>query len=188
MFDVKEGGMGRNRSWWGAAVVVAFGFAVTPVAAASSGTTFVSKSYGYSLTVPGAAKYWTSTYAIVAWSAGSLEPGGPAFDTFIDSRANRRYIIAARRLTDGETLMSWTTYFASRQALDCRGKPSRPSVLSDTPARVFFYACPDGIKGFAVTAIHAGRGYFMVVSSYGGTSADRTAFEIARHGFRFRRS
>lgn len=179
--------MGSLWTRLGVAVAVAVSLAGVSVAKAAPEAVFVSKMYGYALTVPGAAGYWTSTYAILSWSAGSLEPGGPSFDTFIDSRVNRRYIIGARRLKAGETLAAWTTFFASPQGLDCRTTPSEPSTLSGLPARVFSYTCPDGIKGYAITTTHKSHGYFMVVSSFGSTSADRAAFEVARQGFHFQR-
>jgi hypothetical protein len=43
----------------------------------------------------------------------------------------------------------------------------------------------DGWKGLAITALHNGRGYFMVVASQGSISSNRPAFEEARRSFRF---
>jgi hypothetical protein len=64
--------MRGNRVVCGAMVGFALGLAVASMAAATVAASFVSTTYAYSLTLPGPAKYWSSTYALIPWTAGSL--------------------------------------------------------------------------------------------------------------------
>jgi hypothetical protein len=165
---------------------------VPPVTAAPT-TKFVSKQYGYSVALPGSPSSWSSSFALVTWSAGSIEPRSPAFDTFTDTRADRLYLIAARRPPTGPTLAKWTAFFrtaffTSPVTVGCQKDGSLPnSTLSGVPARVFTYRCSDVPYGIGITAIHDHLGYMMLVASQGSTShaSDRSAFDAARRSFRF---
>jgi hypothetical protein len=54
-------------------------------------------------------------------------------------------------------------------------------------ARVFAFSCTDGYRVDAVTALHAGHGYFVFVASPTELSlaSDRRAFTSAQRSFRF---
>jgi hypothetical protein len=169
---------------WAIAAALLFVASVT----AAPTTKFTSKQYRYSVTFPGSPSAWTSRLAFVKWSIGSIKPGSPAFDTFTDTRADRFYLIAARRPPTGPTLAKWTRFFTSPQTLGCQTHGSlSSSTLSGVPARVFMYTCSDIPYGIGITAIHDHLGYFMLVSSRGSTSraSDRSAFDAARRSFRF---
>jgi hypothetical protein len=160
---------------------------VASAAAAAPATRFVSKQYGYSIVLAGGSSSWMSSYAFVAWSTGSVEPGSPAFDTFTDLRADRDYLVAARRRPTGSTLEKWTTSFISSSEWGCRTHSLSNSTLSGSPARVFTYTCSDVPYGIGITALHNHLGYLMLVASRGSTSraSDRSAFEAAQRSFRF---
>jgi hypothetical protein len=175
--------------WVAALCVVASALVLVPAAAAAPTTKFVSKQYGYSIVFPGGSSHWTSSFAFVRWSTGTISPGAPAFDTFRDLRVGRLYIIGARRLLAGSTLAKWTAIFVSNRGSNCATRPSSlsSSTLSGAPARVLTWSCTDGYKAIGITALHAHRGYFMIVASRTTSSraSDRTAFNAARTSFRF---
>jgi hypothetical protein len=176
----------RSARRFAALGVFAAALLFVPAATARPATKFVSKHYGYSILLPGSASNWSSSFAFITWSGGSVEPGSPAIDAFVDNRVNRRYMIAAARLPTGTTLAKWTTYFNSPQEHGCpRHGPLSSSTLSRTPAQIFAFSCSDGWKGFGITALHDGLGYFMVVTSQGSISSSRPGFEAARRSFRF---
>jgi hypothetical protein len=168
--------------------VIVSALLLVPAAAAAPATKFVSKQYGYTIVLPGGSSSWRLSYALVTWSAGSVEPGSPAFDTLTDLRVGRNYLVAARRQPTGSTLKQWTTSFISSPAFGCPTQSSLSnSTLSGVPARVFTYTCSDVPYGIGITALHDHVGYVMLVASLGSTSraSDRSAFEAARRSFRF---
>jgi hypothetical protein len=173
--------------WAAALCVIALALVLVPTATSAPNTKFVSKQYGYSIVLPGSTKYWRSSFAIITWSAGSPQPGSPAFDTYTDLRVNRLYLIAARRLPTGSTLAKWTTFAKTPGALGCKAQSSLPnSTLAGAPARVFTYTCSD-VYGIGITALHNHLGYLMLVSSRPGTprASERSAFNTAQASFRF---
>jgi hypothetical protein len=175
--------------WAAALCVIALALVLVPTATSAPNTKFVSKQYGYSIVFPGGSSHWTSSFAFVRWSTGTISPGGPAFDTFRDLRVDRLYIIGARRLLAGSTLAKWTAIFVSNRGSNCATRASSlsSSTLSGAPARVLTWSCTDGYKAIGITALHAHRGYFMIVASRTTSSraSDRTAFNAARDSFRF---
>jgi hypothetical protein len=176
--------------WVAALAVIAF--APMPVAAATAApeATFGSKLYRYSLVLPGGARQWQAIRAQVAWSAGVIDPGLPAFDTFTELPTQRAYVIGARRLPAGSTLEKWTSFVISERPPACRAAPAgrpRRSTLSRAPAHLFTFSCTDGYIVIGITALHAHRGYFMFVASPTSLprASDRPAFDAARRSFRF---
>jgi hypothetical protein len=170
-----------------AALLVVLALAVAPVAAAAPATTFVSKEYGYTLELPGTAADYTSDMAFVNWTIGTVERNVPEFDTITDNRADRSYIVGARRPPAGNTLAAWTAYFTAH-SLGCKAQAPSGSTLAGTAARIFTFVCgSDGWRGVGVTAVHGGRGYFLLVSDPGTASraADARALDAARRSFRF---
>ena len=161
---------------------------VGPAAGAAPTTKFVSKQYHYSIVLPGGAGDWTSSYALVSWSVGDVSPGSGGFDTFTNLGNRRLYIVAARRPPTGSTLAKWTAFFLSHRSPVCLPKLSESgSTLDRVAARALSYSCSDGYFAYAVTALHGGLGYFMIVATPRSVShaSDYAAFEAARHSFRF---
>lgn len=168
------------------AALCAIGAASLAAAAAEAApaTKFVSKQYGYTITLPGSASDWGSSYAFVVWSTDTIEPGSPAFDTFLENRTGRRFAIAARRPPTGDTLAKWTAFVATTPCM--KPKSFTNSTLSGAPARVFKWRCSDG-NVIGITALHGSRGYFMFVLSPPGLSSasNESEFDAARRSFRF---
>jgi hypothetical protein len=169
-----------------AAALAVIGAATLSAAAtgAAPTTKFSSKQYGYTVTLPGSPSGWSSSYAFVVWATDTVEPGSPAFDTFLENSTGRRFVVAARRPPGGATLAKWTTFVAT--TLCTKPKSFTNSTLSGAPARVFTWKCSDG-NAIGVTALHGSRGYFMWVLSPPGLSAASNAneFNTARQSFRF---
>jgi len=161
---------------------------VVAAAQAAPTTTFVSKQYAYSISFPGGAGGWSASYAFAPWSTDSIEPGSPAFDTYLDTHTGRRFAIAARRPPTGATLGKWTAYTVGTVSSTCtKPKDFSNSTLGGAPARVFTWTCPAEFSVFAIAAVHGSLGYFMFVSSPLGLSqaSNESAFEAARSFFRF---
>ena len=106
-----------------AATMTAVGHAASRSATATVAapmTSFVSKEYGYSFDLPGDKSRWIVGPARSRWTAGSLLPGDPQFDTLDDLASGRFFIVGARKQPAQSTLADWTRYFLSSQALACR--------------------------------------------------------------------
>ena len=159
-------------------------FAAAAAAAAAPTAKFSSKEYGYTVNLPGSASGWSPSYAFVVWATDSVEPGSPAFDTFLEDSTGRRFVVAARQPPGGATLTKWTTFVAT--TLCTKPKSFTNSTLSGATARVFTWKCPDG-NAIGVTALHGSRGYFMWVLSPPGLSnaSNANEFNTARQSFRF---
>jgi len=173
---------------WVAALCAVSALLLVPAAASAPNTKFVSKQYGYSIVLPDNSRHWSTSFARVTWSTGTISADEPAFDTFTDLRTGRLYIIGARRLPAGSTLEKWTAIFLRNRGPNCTTRPSRSnSKLSGTPARLLTWACTDGYNAIGITALHARLGYFMIVASRATSSraSNRTAFSDARASFRF---
>jgi len=177
-----------------AAALAAIGAVSVSAAAAAAGTgaapttRFVSKQYRYSIAFPGSSSDWTATFALIDWSTDTIEPGSPAFDTYLDSRTGRRFAVAARRPPTGETLAKWTAFTVGTVSSDCtKPKAFSNSTLSGAPARVFTWTCPNEFSVIAIAALHGSLGYFMFVPSPLGlaSASNENAFEVARRAFQF---
>jgi hypothetical protein len=174
--------------WVAALCAIVSALVLVPAAASAPNTKFVSKQYGYSIALPGDSSRWSSRFAFITWSTGTISPDAPAFDTFTDVRTGRLYIIGARRLLAGSTLGKWTALFLRNRGPNCTTRPSiSNSKLSGTPARRLTWSCTDGYKAIGITALRARLGYFMIVASRTTSTlaSDRTAFSSARASFRF---
>ena len=178
---------GRISRRVGACCAVAFALLFVLVAAATPGTRFVSKRYGYSIVLPGERSRWLSSLATVSWASGGIEHGSPSFDTFTDLRGGRIYFLAAR--ASRSSLQQWTAFIVSaRPSPPCGAPQPLPSAtLAGSPARVLTWSCTDGYRVLVTTALHARRGYVMLVAS--PTTLSRAsglrAFGAARRSFRF---
>ena len=182
---VYRAGAGR---WVAALCVIVSALVLVPAAASAPNTKFVSKQYGYSIVLPGNSSRWFSSFARVMWSTGPVSPDTSAFDTFTDLRADRLYIVGARRLPAGSTLEKWTAIFLRNRGPNCTTQASLSnSKLSGTPARLLTWSCTDGYNAIGITALRAQLGYFMLVASRttGSHASHRTAFSGAQASFRF---
>ena len=166
--------------------------AVSPAAARPTAT-FVSKLYRYSIVLPGRTGNWLSTFATQRWRGDSIPGiGDPQLDTFTDRTTGRTYLLAAR--PTGSSLEKWANSVIAARPFDCV-KPTSPkrATFAAEPAEVFRWSCTDGYRVIVITALHAGRGYFMLQASPTNGSrplsraSDLPAFNAARRSFRFSR-
>jgi hypothetical protein len=160
-------------------------------AAAGRETTVVSKLYGYSAVLPASTDDLVATYATRPWPGGYVAPGLQWFDTYTDLGRPRMFIVGARPVGSDSTLASWTAYFAAhRQPFSACSPPQSDghSTLGGASALVLVYWCDNrSVYAYAITALHGGRGYFMIVVTDRtiAQAADRLAFETARRSFRW---
>jgi hypothetical protein len=125
-------------------------------------------------------------YATVPWS-GSFPFGGRTdVDGFYDWK-DRKFIIAAKRLSAGATLKSWqAAHVATKESFCETSHAFRDSTLDGEPAREFLNVCPlyDVIT---LVALHRGLGYmFSFVSpTKNAAASDRRIYDAARRSFRF---
>lgn len=156
------------------------------IAAAASGTPFVSKRNGYSIVLPGSTDRWTATYATANWTDPTIPGiGDRQLDSFEDNQAFRAYLLATRPAT---SLQAWTKFVASAHPGVCSAARMLPaSTVAGSPARVFTWSCSDGYRVFILTAVHAHRGYMLLVASPTNLSraSDWSAFDAARRSFKF---
>jgi hypothetical protein len=160
-----------------------------PSAAARPTATFVSKLYRYSIVLPGATNRWVPTFATQRWPGGSIPGIGDAqLDTFIDFKSDRTYLLAAR--PTGSSLEKWAkSVIAARPSVCVKPTSPKRATLAGEPAEVVTWSCTDGFRVIVITALHAGRGYFMLQASPTGLArtSDLPAFNATRQSFRFSR-
>jgi hypothetical protein len=176
-----------------AAALAAIGAASFSAATAGAAPTtkFVSKQYGYTITLPGPASDWSASYAFVNWSTDAISASSPAFDTFTNNRNNSSFSIGAYREPAGTTLAKWTAFvIAAVPPPPTCTKPKlfASSTLSGAPARILKWTCSDGTNLLGIAALHGERGYFMWLGSSTSSSqaSDLSVFDASRKTFRFR--
>jgi hypothetical protein len=165
---------------------------VAPAAAAPT-TKFVSRHYGYSIVLPGSSSDWSPHFASHTWS-GDVIPSQTdwTLDNFTDFRPGGGvFLIAAQRPRAGTTLEKWTDFVIEARQPGCEAPHSKPvtSTLDGTPALVTAWLCPGESWAIVISALHAGRGYFMLFFAPTNVShaSDQRVFNAARQSFRFLR-
>lgn len=171
--------------------LIAAALVAIPPAAARPTATFVSKLYRYSIVLPGATSRWSTSFATQRWLDASIPGiGDPQLDTFTELKTGRTYLLAARPTRS--SLEKWTKFVIAARPPVCV-EPTSPkrATLAGEPAEVVTWSCTDGYRVIVITALHAGRGYFMLQASQttGSTSptSDLPAFNAVRQSFRFSR-
>ena len=144
---------------------------------------FVSKRYGYAIVLTG--NYY-AYYATVAWSGDFPFGDFIHVDMFAD-RQDRKFIIAAKRLSARATLKSWqAAHVATKESFCEKSRAFRNRTLDREPAREFVNVCPS-YDVITLVALHRGRGYmFSFVSpTQNAAASDRRLYEAGRRSFRF---
>jgi len=171
--------------------VLVVALVVVPVASARSAATFVSHRYKYSVVLPGASSSFSAELASFNLSGSATEGDihSPLTDVFTELKTERLYILASR--PNQPNLQKWVQFVISiRPEPECGPPHALPhTTLAGAPALAFSWSCgaPAGRQGIMVAALHAGRGYFMLVSSLATSSraSEVRAFDAARRSFRF---
>jgi hypothetical protein len=146
-------------------------------------STFVSKQYGYELVLSGR---YSARYAIVLWSGGFPFGHLPDVDMFYDAQ-DRKFIIAAKRLSARATLRSWqAAHVATKESFCEKSRAFGKSTLDGEPAREFLNRCPS-YDVITLVAVHRSRGYmFSFVSpTENAAASDRRIYDAGRRSFRF---
>lgn len=177
--------------WLHTLCVLVAALVIVPTVNARAAATFISHRYKYSIVLPGASKGWSAEFASFNLSGSATEGAihSSFTDVFTELRTNRLYILASR--PNQPDLQKWARFVISiRPKPDC-GPPHSLSrtTLAGEPALAFGWSCgtPAVRQGMMVAALHAGRGYFLLVSSLTTSSraSEVRAFEAARRSFRF---
>jgi hypothetical protein len=184
-------GAATQAGWLPTICVLLAALVVVPAAGARSAATFVSHRYKYSIVLPGASNRWSAEFASYNLPGSAIEGDihSPFTDVFTELKTERLYILASR--PNQANLQKWARFVISiRPKPECGPPHSLPhTTLAGVPALAFSWSCgaPAGREGMMVAALHAGRGYFLLVSSL--TTSPRAsevrAFDAARHSFRF---
>jgi hypothetical protein len=176
--------------WLPALCVLVATLLIAPSATARSAATFVSHRYKYSIVLPGPSDRWSAELAISNLSGSATEGAihSPLTDVFTELKTERLYILASRPRQSN--LRRWAQFVISIRPSDCGAPHSLPrTTLAGAPALAFSWSCgaPTGRQGMMVAALHAGRGYFLLVSSLASSSraSEVRAFDAARRSFRF---
>ena len=190
MHVTSQRGAARRVYWLPTLCVLVAALVDVPVTSARSTATFVSHRYKYSVVVPGGSKGWSAEFATFNLSGSATEGAIHSHftDVFTESKTGRLYIFASR--PNQPDLQKWTQFVISiRPKPDCGPPRSLPhTTLAGAPALAFSWSCGSlGREGLMVAALHAGRGYFMLISSLTASSraSEVRAFDAARRSFRF---
>lgn len=168
------------------AALLAVGVASVTVCSAAdsrSTQTYVSKRYGYQITVNGT---YTMIQALLQWDGGFPFGASGMVDITINSH-DRKFIVAAKPVSSKTTLARWEAFVVGVQRQYCgRLRRFRASSLGGVPAREFVNTCP-GYEVITLAALHKKRGYLLNYLSPTGSNAavERRTYEVGRHGFRF---
>lgn len=159
---------------------------VTTMTPAAVPQEFVSKRYGFRVTLP---KDWSGQDASEAWNGKLLEGlGSPAFANFTEPATDRNLMFAAAPVANGMRLDEW-------QAAMLRGTPescTEPSVAEATtlggePALTWRETCSDGYEPIKIVALHGNLGYVFLLAprTSNDNAVDQSIFESIRQSFRF---
>jgi hypothetical protein len=158
---------------------------VTTTPAAAAPQKFMSQRYRFRVTV---ARDWSEQDALDAWNGKKLEGiGSSAFANFTDP-TGRTLVAAAARVAKGTRLAEWRAAMV-RAAPDVCSESSSAArtTLGGDPALAWTAACSDGYHVNKIAALHAGRGYMILLPSptANDDAKDRRIFESIRRSFRF---
>jgi hypothetical protein len=164
-----------------------------PGTTASPSQEFVSKRYGFDVTVPAG---WSPADGTINWPGIALTgPGGPVFAHAADP-GGRWLNAASAPVPTGTQLADWRTAMVNGAGPLCTpneslspiaGGPSvETATLGGEPALAWLAHCSDGNVN-KIVALHNGRGFMMYMGA-GTTNPDPEAeriFETIRQSFRF---
>jgi hypothetical protein len=150
--------------------------------------TFMSQRYRFRVTL---ARDWSESDAQVAWNGKKLEGiGSPAFANFTDAATGRTLVAGAARVAKGMRLPKWrATMVRAAPAFCSESSSPRRTTLGGEPALSWTDACSDGYNVNKIAALHARRGYMVLLPSprANGATGDRRVFEAIRRSFHFTR-
>jgi hypothetical protein len=147
---------------------------------------FVSQRYRFRVTL---GKDWSEADARVAWNGKKLQGlDSAAFANFTDRATDRTLVAGAARVAKGTRLAQWRAAMVRAAPLFCTDSPSvRHTTFGGEPAVVWTAACSDGYRVTKLAALHATRGYIILLASptANDMAKNRRTFESIRQSFRF---
>ena len=159
----------------------------TATRAAAAPQRFMSQRYSFRVTLT---SDWAEDDARSAWNGKKLEGvGSPHFANFEDP-TGRALVAAAARVAKRTGLAEWRAAMVRAAPPFCSESSSAEhTTLGGEPALAWTAACSDGYHVNKIAALHAGRGYMIMLPSptANGTTKDRRIFESIRRSFRFTR-
>jgi hypothetical protein len=159
----------------------------TPRAAAPP-QRFTSQRYRFRVTL---GRHWSEHDAQVAWNGRKLEGiGSRAFANFTDPATERALVAAAAPVAKGTGLAGWRARMVRAAPAFCaESRSAAHTSLGGEPALEWTAACSDGYSVHKIAALHAGRGYMLLLPSprANGEAGNRRVFESIRRSFRFTR-
>jgi hypothetical protein len=149
---------------------------------------FISQRYGFRVTL---GKDWSEDDARIAWNGKKLQGlGSAAFANFTDPASGRTLVAGAARVAKGTRLAQWRTAMVRAASVFCTESSSiKHTTFGGERAVVWTAACSDGYHVTKLAALHATRGYIILLASptANATANNRRAFESIRRSFRFTR-
>jgi hypothetical protein len=147
---------------------------------------FISQQYRFRVTL---GKDWSEADARVAWNGKKLQGlDSAAFANFTDPASDRTLVAGAARVAKGTRLAQWRTAMVRAAPVFCTDSPSvKHTTFGGEPAVVWTAACSDGYHVTKLAALHATRGYIILLASptANDDAKNRRAFESIRQSFRF---
>jgi hypothetical protein len=154
---------------------------------AAAAQRFMSQRYSFRVTLTRA---WSEHEARSAWNGKKLEGiDSPHFANFEDP-TGRTLVAGAAPVAKGTGLAEWRAAMVRAAPPFCSESPSvKQTTLGGEPALAWTAACSDGYHVNKIAALHARRGYIILLPSptANGTTNDRRIFESIRRSFRFTR-
>ena len=154
-----------------------------------TGTTYVSKRYGYSIVVKGKYLWWPAKQQ---WDGRFPFGSTGQVDLIAGWYINDKFLVSAMPVSAGTTLSEWEAFVKGVQDRYCgRLRDFRPSSLGGEPAQEFVNTCSnDGTVPWRVitlAALHNGRGYLLnyLSESTSNAAAERRNYDAGRRSFHF---
>jgi hypothetical protein len=167
-----------------ATIMLAGAANATPAATRTQGTKYISKHYGYEITLRG--KY-TMIPATGLWDGSFPFGSSGSVDVIVDDTQDRKFIVAAKPVPSRMSLTRWEAFVEGVKRQACGGlRHFQASSLGGEPAREFVNSCP-GYEVITLAALHKRRGYileYLSATSF-SAAADRRVYEAGRRAFAF---
>jgi hypothetical protein len=153
---------------------------------ASSTKEFVSKKYGFAVTLPDA---YAEVDATVDWGGQyTAGPGSNQFANFPDFAAHRTVMGASAEIPAGTQLADFRAALVRGTPSECTPSSSvQNTTLGGEPALLWTVKCSDGYDGTYAAALHGDKGWVLYMPSAAANddTEDQQIFDHARQSFRF---
>jgi hypothetical protein len=155
-----------------------------PATTAALSREFVSKRYGFGVSLP---QGWSPVDATTAWGGQYLAPPGSSdWANVSDPNTSRTLMVASAPVPTGMQLAQWRAAMDRGEPSVCAESPSaKATTVGGEPALASTAHCSDGYDVNELVALHLGRGFMIYMPSAAEDGADGRLFEGFRQSFRF---